>query len=87
MIDEQRPMSPNGRPPPAVTITVEQHPQGQQIHVTHALQDGWGAAVALLIQALAIAHQQHGQELKAKPTPPPLIMPATMHPRLPPEQR
>ena len=82
MLDRQ---TPNGTPPPAVTIHVLPTAQGQSIQVSHALQGGWAVAVQVLLDALRIAIAQERQEREAA-SQPPLIQVPGVHPRFRPER-
>ena len=81
----ERPQSPNGMPPAAVTIHVLPAAQGQSIQVSHALQGGWVVAVQVLLDALRIAIVQERQVREAA-TKPRLIEVPGLHPRFRPER-
>ena len=80
----------HGPPPPAVTISVLPHAQGQHgvVVVNHRVAGGWKAVQQFLLAALHIAVAQELQESSTKPPPPsPLVTPATMDPRPDPRVR
>ena len=81
----ERPQSPNGMPPPAVTIRVLPAVQGQSIEVSHALKGGWVVAVQVLLSALQIAIAQERQEREAASKPPLIQLPG-MYPPFRPER-
>ena len=83
-LQDQVSMMPNGSPQAAIEILLMPDASGkQQIRLNHHLAQGWPAAIQLLLSALQIAI---AADLDAQRKPP-LITPATLHPRLHPPVR